>query len=86
MNRFFDEASKDEEIRVDLTNHADTPDSFHRKVVEYGRSLGYDFSEEDLREALSSGEDRELSEQEMNISGGGLLDSIIEKGLGANCF
>ena len=70
LKNFFQEASKNEEIKQELNGHRD-PDSFCQQVVESGEKLGYTFSKEEVKKAMFRSDNRELTDKELATSSGG---------------
>ena len=81
LHSFFQEAANHEEIKKDLASHK-TVDSLHKAIVNHGQQLGYDFTEEDVHQHIAAEGNKELSDKELDVSGGSGPDTISK----ANSF
>ena len=65
LKRFFEEVSSNEELKQHFTGHK-TIEGFCKEVVEQGRKQGYDFSEEEVRQAIAIQSNQELQDEELD--------------------
>ena len=79
LKRFFQEATSNQEIRNDLKSH-NSREEFCSKAAEHGKKLGYDFSEEHVRNYVVAIENQELSDRELDVSGGKTVPAAVSVG------